>query len=295
MLHYSKLVFATLCLTCSLPDTALAQETEDPEQETTLERLVVTAQFREETPVEVPIAITAYGQGFLDQVGAGDLDALSSYVPGLLVQEQSVNNPGFVIRGITSDNGAANIEPRVSVFQNGVSISRSRGSYVPLYDVERIEVLKGPQGTLFGRSAQIGAVHVITQKPRYRVESFGRAEVGNFGQREFDGMVNAPLLGNELAMRVAATYRERDGFITNNTGGDLNGADTQSLAGQPALGCCIARAYRLDRPLHRKRYTGNVIQIGRHSSPRREHESERQRLAQYLWRSARRSRIGRGA
>ena len=108
---------------------------------------------------------TAWARQYLDAIiqrdvrdvaGIEKLDQLSTFVPGLQIQEQSVNNPGLVIRGITSDSGSAVIEPRVSVFQNGVSISRSRGSYVPLFDLERIEVMKGPQSTLFGRSAQIG-------------------------------------------------------------------------------------------------------------------------------------------
>lgn len=194
-----------------------------------LDRVVVTAQFREQAPVEVPIAMTAYGQDFLDDTGLDQLDSLSSFVPGLLVQEQSVNNPGFVIRGITSDDGASNIEPRVSIFQNGVSISRSRGSFVELFDIERIEVLKGPQGTLFGRSAQIGAVHIISAKPRYRTEARARLELGNFDERWFEGMVNAPLIDETLAFRAAATYRKRDGFLDNTIGRDLNGTDTAAL------------------------------------------------------------------
>lgn len=203
----------------------------NPDDNTQLESMTVTAQFREQTSVEVPISVTAYDQQFLDDIGVNQLDTLSSFVPGLLVQEQSVNNPGFVIRGITSDNGASNIEPRVSVYQNGVSIARSRGSFVELYDLERVEILKGPQGTLFGRSAQIGAVHIISARPEYLFESDAKLSVGNFSAREADAMVNLPLVQEQLALRVAATYRERDGFIDNLLGGDLNGVDTVALRG----------------------------------------------------------------
>jgi len=223
---------------------SLSVHAQDDEAAETEDRIVVTAQFREEAPVEVPIALTAYGQDFLDETGIENLDDLSAYVPGLLVQEQSVNNAGFVIRGITSDDGASNIEPRVSVFQNGVSISRSRGSYVPLYDLERIEVLKGPQGTLFGRSAQIGAVHVITQKPVYERQVAGRAGFGNYDKREFRGMVNVPIVDDTLAFRAAALYRERDGFLENNTGGDLNGTDVQAL--RTSLRWDLAPTARMD-------------------------------------------------
>ena len=216
----------------------------DAEENSQLESMTVTAQFREQTSVEVPIAVTAYDQQFLDDIGVNQLDTLSSFVPGLLVQEQSVNNPGFVIRGITSDNGASNIEPRVSVYQNGVSIARSRGSFVELYDVERVEILKGPQGTLFGRSAQIGAVHIISARPEYLFDTRASVKVGNFSQREVDAMVNAPLVPEQLAVRVAATYRERDGFIDNVLGGDLNGVDTVAVRG--SLRADFSDSARLD-------------------------------------------------
>jgi outer membrane receptor protein involved in Fe transport len=123
-----------------------------------LGEIVVTAQLREQDPIEVPFALTAYSGEFLSDLGVQEFDQLSAFVPGFLVQNQSPNNAGFVMRGITSDSGAATAEPRVSVFQDGVSISKSRGSYVELFDMERVEVSKGPQSTLYGRGALIGAV-----------------------------------------------------------------------------------------------------------------------------------------
>jgi outer membrane receptor protein involved in Fe transport len=120
----------------------------------------------------------------------------------------------------------------VSVFQNGVSIARSRGSVVQLFDLERVEVLKGPQGTLFGRSAQNGAVHIITNKPKYG-ETAGElsAEFGNFNQQAYEGFVNLPLIDDKLALRFAGTSERRDGFVNNNAGRDLNGKDSVSLRG----------------------------------------------------------------
>lgn len=188
--------------------------------------IVVTSQFREQSVLEVPIAVTAYDGEFLESIGVTEFDELSRFTPGFVVQEQSVNNPGFVLRGITSDSGASNIEPRVSVFQNGVSIARSRGSIVQLFDIERVEVLKGPQGTLFGRSAQIGAVHVITQKPTYDYEGYATVEFGNFDQQHYQGAINVPLIEDKLAFRAAATYERRAGFIDNPTERDLNGTDS---------------------------------------------------------------------
>ncbi len=197
------------------------------------ETITVTAQFREQSALDVPIALTAYDGETLQNLGLGEFDELAAFVPGLVVQEQSVNNPGFVIRGITSDSGASNIEPRVSVFQNGVTIARSRGSIVQLFDLERVEVLKGPQGTLFGRSAQIGAINVISNRPTNEFDAEVTLDVGNFESFGAQGFVNVPILDDLLAVRAAATFERRDGFIENTEGGDLNGTD--SVAARASL------------------------------------------------------------
>jgi len=128
------------------------------------DEIIVTVQKREQAVVDVPIAVTALGGEFLKDLDISNFDDLSRYTPGFLVQEQSPNNTGFVVRGITSDSGEANIEPRVAVFYDGAPASRNRGSYTELFDLERVEVVKGPQATLFGRSALIGGVNVITNK-----------------------------------------------------------------------------------------------------------------------------------
>ena len=161
---------------------------------TTLQQVAITAQKRSESVQDVPVAVTALTADFLTKQSIQQFDALSAYVPGLNVQLQSPNNPGFVIRGITSDDGTSYVEPRVSVFQDGVSISKSRGSVVELFDLERVEVLKGPQGTLFGRGAQIGAVHVIQNKAVNKRESSVAIGGGTFNELYANGVVNAPLV-----------------------------------------------------------------------------------------------------
>ncbi len=197
-----------------------------------LEGLVVTSQRRSELIKDVPIAVTSYGEDFLARTNTFEFDALSEFVPGLQVQLQSVNNPSFVVRGITSDDGDSRVEPRVSVFQDGVSISKSRGSVVELYDMERVEVLKGPQGTLFGRGAQIGAIQLIQNKAKNNFSSQIRLGGGDFNQRLATGHVNVPL-SDKFYLRVAGIYNARDGYIENLSGGTLNGKDTK--AGRLAL------------------------------------------------------------
>ncbi len=219
-------------LTLALPGLALAQESAvpaPPAEPTLLDTMVVTAQKREQQVAEVPIAITAYSGDFLDKLGITGLGQLAGYVPGLQVQEQSPNNPGFVIRGITSDSGDSTVQPRVSVFQDGVSISRSRGASVELFDMERVEVLRGPQGTLFGRAAEVGAVHLIQNKARD--ENSGQLEIGAgaFDQRLINGYFNASIAPEALFARVAVFHEERDGSIDNASGGTLNGKDTTAV------------------------------------------------------------------
>ncbi|HEY0281288.1 MAG TPA: TonB-dependent receptor plug domain-containing protein, partial [Rhizomicrobium sp.] len=125
-----------------------------------IETVTVTAQRRSQRAVDVPFALTAYRGETLKEMGAVSLRDVSLVTPGLLVEDQSPNNPIFVVRGITSSGGDSFNEPRVSVFQDGVPISKSRGSFVELFDIDRVEVAKGPQSTLYGRGALIGGVNV---------------------------------------------------------------------------------------------------------------------------------------
>ncbi len=196
----------------------------------TVDDIVVTAQLREQKTIDVPFALTAYSGQFLQDLGVQEFDQLSAFVPGFLVQNQSPNNPGFVMRGITSDSGSATAEPRVSVFQDGVSISKSRGSYVELFDMERIEVAKGPQSTLYGRGALIGAVNLVQNRARIgRTEAYAQAEVGNEGYRMVEGAVNLPV-GETAGLRLSTRLKTRDGFVENLLGGDdYNSIETKAF------------------------------------------------------------------
>lgn len=209
---------------------AHAQTASPAEATTAVDDIVVTAQLRAQDPIEVPFALTAYSGAFLESLGVQEFDQLSAFVPGFLVQNQSPNNPGFVMRGITSDSGAATAEPRVSVYQDGVSISKSRGSYVELFDMERIEVAKGPQSTLYGRGALIGAVNLVQNRARLgRFDAAARIEAGDMDYRSVEGFVNAPL-GETGALRLATRMKTRDGTVENLLGGEnYNSIETKAV------------------------------------------------------------------
>ncbi len=188
--------------------------------------LTVTAQKRSENSKEVPIALSNVSGGFIENNVVESMGALSSFVPGVQVQEQSALFPGFVIRGLTSDVASLNVDNRVSIFQDGVSASKQVGAYSEFFDIERVEVLKGPQGTLFGRSAQIGAVHLITRHAKNETSGNFTLGTGNYNQMRTNGYFNIPLIKNKLFVRVAGIYNNRDGYIKNLSGGTLMGKNT---------------------------------------------------------------------
>lgn len=228
----TTLLTASLLALVAVAPALAADETPagNNEQTTNLGELVITAQKHAQDPVEVPIAVTAYSGKFLEAIGVKAFDELSAFTPGFLVQNQSNNNSGFVMRGITSDSGSATDETRVSIYQDGVPISRSRGSYVELFDMERVEVAKGPQSTLFGRGALIGAVNLVQNKANpASFDWAGKAEGGTRGYAVGEAMVNFAF-GNGSALRIAARTRQNDGYVKDAAGGDaFNSTDTQAV------------------------------------------------------------------
>lgn len=222
-----KLLLTVAVGALTLPAGQVSAQEADPT--TQLDEIIVTAQLRAQDPIEVPFALTTYSGERLQDLGVQDFEALSAYVPGFLVQNQSPNNPGFVMRGITSDDGASTTEPRVSVFQDGVSISKARGSFVELFDLERIEVAKGPQSTLYGRGALIGAVNIVQNRAQAGVvDSGAEIRAGNYGLVSAELMLNLPL-GDTVGLRFATRLKRQDGTVENLLGGpDYNSVNTEA-------------------------------------------------------------------
>jgi iron complex outermembrane receptor protein len=231
---------------------ALAQDA-TPAAEDELDRIVVTAQKREQQIEDVPIAINAYSGEFLEAQGIVDYGDLGNLVPGLEVQTQSVSNPSISIRGITADLDDPTQEPRISLYQDGVSISRARGASVEMFDLQRIEVLRGPQGTLFGRAAETGALHIIQNKAREGRSGSFELGLGSDDQRRFTGHFNTDL-GENVQGRIAAFYETRDGYMDNLDGGTLQGKDTRAIRGAlhfdigEASGIDVILNYQKDTP-----------------------------------------------
>jgi iron complex outermembrane receptor protein len=230
-----------LCASAALALTAPALAQAPAPAEADSGEIIVTAQKREERLSEVPVTITAYSGQTLRELGITQFDQLSAYVPGVNIQEQSPNNPGFVIRGITSDSGSSQEAPRVTVYYNGIDVSRSRGSYFDLFDIERVEAIKGPQATLFGTAAAIGAISVISRRPQPGLSAELRAGIGNFDQRRLDAMANYGT--DSFGIRAAMSFKKRDGVVPNIAGEPNSqspgGRRVADLNGQDQLGARI--------------------------------------------------------
>lgn len=191
-----------------------------------LDEISVTSQKRNQQILDVPITLSGIDAKFMEENNITELDKLSEFVPGLQVRMQGNNRPGFVIRGLTSDEVSPAAQPRVSVFYNNVPINRAGGAALELFDMQQVEVLKGPQNTLFGRGAQIGAIHYISNKPTSDFYGNITAGLGDYNQREINGAINIPVIKNKLMVRAAGAYDYNDGYIENTFGGKLNGKNT---------------------------------------------------------------------
>ncbi|MBU0773898.1 MAG: TonB-dependent receptor [Alphaproteobacteria bacterium] len=227
-------IFAVL-LASSTAFPAIAQTAAPDAEVAGGEQIIVTAQKIEQRAMDVPITISAVSGKRMEQIGVSDLDELSNYIPGLNIQEQSANNPGIVIRGITSDSGSAQQAPRVTLYYNGIDISRSRGSYQDIYDMERIEVIKGPQATLFGTASAVDAISMISARPNPGFSAELTAGYGNYDSKLLSGFVNGG--SDKVAGRIAFAWKKRDGYVKNlsATQDDLYARDQLGVRGSLRL------------------------------------------------------------
>lgn len=191
-----------------------------------IEEVLISTQKRVQNKVDVPITIDVLGGEKLNRLNLQELNELSAFTPGVQLAIQSVNNPAFVIRGITSDDLDPRSQPRVSLSMDAVPISRPALAVSELFDMERIEVAKGPQGTLLGRSAQIGAINMIRKKPIKDQQLDFKGQYGNYNRRLINAMYNYGSEDSRFANRFSLAYHAQDGFVKNLSGGTLNGKNT---------------------------------------------------------------------
>ncbi|KRA84191.1 TonB-dependent receptor [Altererythrobacter sp. Root672] len=222
----------TLCI----PSFAAAQADATPEQPvdeaspddsfpadqdaSTGNQIVVTATKREQTLQDVPVAVSVTTAETIERAQIRDLRDLQTVVPSLSVgQRQSVANTNFFIRGFGNGANNAGIEPSVGVFVDNVYRSRTAAQITDLPDVQRIEVLRGPQSTLFGKNASAGVISITTEEPKFKFGGVGELTYGNFDQIIARGYVTGPV-SDSIAVSVAAGLNQRDGFFQDGGTGD---------------------------------------------------------------------------
>lgn len=205
-----SVVSAAATLICIPAGAVLAQDAESPP----FEEVIVTAQKRSENIQNVPISISAISETFIQEVGAQSVNDLGLYTPGLETRVSQPTQPAFNIRGITTNDFGIGADPAVAVYVDGVYSGRSGAAMTAFQDVSRVEVLKGPQGTLFGKNAAAGALHIVSNAPTDDFEASVDVSVGNYSRRTVEGTFNAPLADN-LFLRVSAIDNQRDGYRRN--------------------------------------------------------------------------------
>ena len=212
------------CVVLGTGGTAWAQSTPQGEQDATnLDAIVVTAQSRQQELQDVPIALQVVDQQLLDDVAADNLGDIDAFVPGLVVDAAQPTQPSFRLRGVETSDFGIGTDPAVGVFVDGVYGGRGGGVLLPFVDIERIEVLKGPQGTLFGRNTAAGAISLVTRRPQNETEARLRLRLGNYGKQYADAMWNLPT-GDNSALRFNALFNHSDGWFQDGaTGKDLGG------------------------------------------------------------------------
>lgn len=236
MRRFNRIMTAALCSTiCStlLAPAAFAQQSAAEEDGD--EPIIVTATLRAMDVQDIPLAVTAVAPEALEREGVSDIKTLSSISPSFNIQSSQTETQGtsIKIRGVGTTGNNTGLESSVGVFIDGVYQSRPGVALGDLVDLERLEILRGPQGTLFGRNTSAGALNITTKRANLsEVEGFANASYGNFNFINVQGGISLPVVQDVAAFRLSGTYRKRDGFLKSSTGAESNNRDRYMLRGQ---------------------------------------------------------------
>ena len=228
--YFNKALLSATTSICVIaiaaPSGALAQLIADDE-------IVVTAQKKEENVQEVGISVTTFSGDAAREFGFTDSTDIVAQVPGLNVGTPvgEGNNPSFSLRGVGLNDFNDNNEGPIAVYVDDVYQAALPGLTFQLFDTERVEVLRGPQGTLYGRNATGGLIHFISKKPTDELEAFAEIEAARFGTINADLALSGPI-AEGVRGRISAAYDSRNGYVENRIGQDANAQDTIALRGQ---------------------------------------------------------------
>ncbi len=219
---------ASLLAAVAVPQSAFAEQA----QQQVIEEVVVTARYREESVQDVPAAVTAYNQTMLEKITAQDLRDVGPATPNVHIQPVVTfpNSAAIHVRGMGGQDIESTNEMRTGVSINGVFISRPIATLLDFFDVDTVQMLRGPQGTTFGKNSLAGGIALTTIRPDGTFDYKGEVTAGNHGRMDVRGAVQFPILQDKLAMRVSAMLQNYDGHFKNRVNGeDLNGEDVDTV------------------------------------------------------------------
>lgn len=206
---------AAVTLLLSTAANAAQAAPEDEGLHSTLEEVIVAAQRRDERLQDVPIATTVLSAQELQQAGIGDTSRLAQLTPNLTIGGGFEGVSKISLRGVVTNDFLQNLNPAVGTYVDEVYMGLATGQLLQLFDMERVEVLRGPQGTLYGKNTTAGAINYLSARPKLGQHTAAlSAGFGNYERRDIEGSLNTPL-GERAALRLAFTSRDRDGFVDN--------------------------------------------------------------------------------
>lgn len=214
-----------------VPELAFAQDASASDSGG-LDEIIVTARKREENLQTAPLSVAAFSGEALEKSGIDEFSEIASRVPGFTFNPDNVSEPNIFLRGIGTDIESAASNPAIGFFLNDVYLSRAQGTAIELFDLERVEIVRGPQGTLYGKNVVGGAINFITRKPTDEFRAGAEAGIGNYGS--FDVKANvAGGLAEGLSGSIAASAQHHDGYARNTfTGNDVEDLDAYGVMAQ---------------------------------------------------------------
>lgn len=219
----SLLSVSISALSVALPAMAQEQTEDEAENSRRLQSVVVTAQRREESAEDVPMSIQAFGGETLETLRVNSVDDLQSVVPSFSVSQSYQGVPTYTLRGIGFNTINVSATSTVGTYVDEVAYPYPFMNSGPMFDIERIEVLKGPQGTLFGRNTTAGLINVVTNKPVDEFQASVAADIGNFDTWNLEGMINMPIAENIQARFAIRSENSDEGWQKSMSRGEDRG------------------------------------------------------------------------
>lgn len=255
-MSYRKMLTASVALTgiCAtgFSPQAFAQESdaapvEAAEQGKVLDVVTVTAQRREQNLQNVPVAVTALSSAQLADRQITDVNDIAAQIPNAVIVTGggTSSSARVYFRGIGEDESRGAVDPAVGIYLDGIYLGRTVGSLVDLVDAERVEVLRGPQGTLYGRNTNGGAIKLVSVQPQDENEADLSAGIGNYGSFNFKGMGNLAI-GENTALRVSGLYKERDGLFELNPNGAAAGLARDNIGKEEVAAARVALKHQFN-------------------------------------------------